>query len=160
MLTSRKVSRTQVSRFPNIRTPSYFQGFKGPYTKVHTPSYFLGFKGPYDNLSLYRKKTKIVNFFGYLYKKKPFELPNIRTPIHLYTNSFGLMTSLTSLKPKTYTTLGSLAKYFLCLYSKKTRNIHFFLLTYIRKNSFELANTRTPIHPYTKSFGLVTSLTH
>ena len=34
-----------------------------------------------------------------------------------------------------------------------------FLVTYVRKNSFELSNTRTPIHPYTKSVGLMTLLT-
>ena len=91
-------------------------------------------------------------------RKNPFELSNTRTPIHPYTKSFGLMTSLTSLKPKTYTTLGPLAKYFIYLYSKKLE-MSTLLVTYIRKNTFVLSNTRTPIYPYTKSFGLMTSLT-
>ena len=45
---------------------------QGPYTKVHTPSYFQGFKCPYTCLFLYRKKLKMSTFLVYLYKKKPF----------------------------------------------------------------------------------------
>ena len=44
---------------------------QGPYTKVHTPSYFRGFKCPYTCLFLYRKKLQMSTFLVYLYKKKP-----------------------------------------------------------------------------------------
>ena len=54
---------------------------QGPYTKVHTPSYFRGFKCPYTCLFLYRKKLQMSTFFWYTYiRKNPFELSNIRGP--------------------------------------------------------------------------------
>ena len=57
------------------------------------------------------------------------------------------MTSLTSLKPKTYTTLSSLAKYFIYLYSKKLEKFIFFV-TYIRKTPW---NFQTPVDLYTRT---------
>ena len=56
------------------------------YTKVHTPSYFRGFKCPYTCLFLYRKKLKMSTFLVYLYKKKPLRaLKHPYTSIHPYT---------------------------------------------------------------------------
>ena len=58
---------------------------QGPYTKVHTPSYFRGFKCPYTCLFLYRKKLQMSTFLVYLYKKKPLRaLKHPYTSIHPY----------------------------------------------------------------------------
>ena len=59
---------------------------QGPYTKVHTPSYFRGFKCPYTCLFLYRKKLKMSTFLVYLYKKKPLRPSRgPYTSVHLNT---------------------------------------------------------------------------
>ena len=57
-----------------------------PYTKAHTPSYFRGFKCPYTCLFLYRKKNSKCPLFWYTYiRKKPFELSNIHTHPYIRT---------------------------------------------------------------------------
>ena len=57
---------------------------QGPYT--HTPSYFRGFKCPYTCLFLYRKKLQMSTFLVYLYKKKPLRASRgPYTSVHLNT---------------------------------------------------------------------------
>ena len=66
-----------------LMLPLCLTGFD--YTKVHTPSYFQGFKCPYTCLFLYRKKLQMSTFLVYLYKKKPFRAlkhTNTWTPVH------------------------------------------------------------------------------
>ena len=83
-------------------------------------------------------------FFGYLYKKKPFRAfkhPYTHTPIHQgpYTKVHTPSYFLGFKCPHTG----------LYLYSKQLK-MSTFLVTYIRKNPFELPEVHTPIHPYTK----------
>ena len=84
-------------------------------------------------------------------RKTPFELSNTRTSIHPYTKVH------TPRFIHQATFLGFKCPHTdLYLYRKKLK-MSTFLVTYIRKNPFELSNTRTPVHPYTKSFGLIRS---
>ena len=99
-------------------------------SNVHTPTY------------IYIEKTKNVHFFGYLYKKKPFRA--FRGP---YTSIH--QGSYTKVHTPSYILSFKCPHTDLYLYRKKLK-MSTFLVTYIRKNPFELSNTSTPIHPYTK----------
>ena len=142
------------------KSRSSFQTSVHPYTRTPKPcSEYFSIKslkpkkyttlGPLVNyfISLYSKKTKMSIFLVTYIRKNSIKLSNIRTPIHTYSKS---LQWIMSKKAKTYTTLCPLAKYFIFLYRKKLK-ISIFLVTYIRRNSFELSNIRTPIHPYTKT---------
>ena len=59
-----------------------------PYTNIRTPSYFRCFKGPYINLYLYSKRLEMSICLVTYIRKNPFELSNIRTPIHPYTKTY------------------------------------------------------------------------
>ena len=88
---------------------------QGPYTKVHTPSYFRGFKCPYTCLFLYRKKLQMSTFLVYLYKKKPLRaLKHPYTSIHPYTKFCAQI--LCSNSVLSFSSSSSLALYFLSIF--------------------------------------------
>ena len=106
-------------------------------------------------------------FFGYLYKKKPFRALKhtyTHTPVHPRARAPHIMRYLCSRAHNPF----ELVRYFNLLgglhhitfegsnvyrpvyfYIEKTLKMSTFLVTYIRKNPFELSNICTPIHPYT-----------
>ena len=127
---------------------------QGPYTKVHTPSYFRGFKCPYTCLFLYRKKLQMSTFLVYLYKKK-----RLRASKGPYTSVhqilFGPLTSCVMCYHSVLITLSSFQRsvedsnvrtpvYF---YIEKNSKCPLFWYTYIRKKPFRaLKHTNTWIH--------------